>query len=188
MQFLKKPYSFVIDRPLFVTGLIIVLMIAQFFAAERYQLLSPVRFLDGMESADAPSLVAGIALGVASVASMVGGFAGVVVVFGLSANDERFRAVRLKAATSLRRNWMAVITIPLFAAFAALFAAAAASSAHFATAMWIVEGALLFAGHGALRLVALLHELVRVVHASDVKVDQEQNTMTADDIYGPADS
>ncbi len=113
---------------------------------------------------------------------MVGGFAGVVVVFGLSSDDERFRKVRLKAATSLQRNWTSVVTTPLVAAFGALVAATLARATWIDGAAWVFELCVLLAAHGAVRLVVVLFELVKVVHNSDLATQREADTADTDDV------
>jgi hypothetical protein len=144
---------------------------------------SPSRLFDAIQPATRFTAIADLAIGVAGVAAMVGGFAGVVVVFGLSSNDERFRKVRLKAATSLSRNWMSVLTTPLVAAFGSIIAAAVASAGRTDVAVWMLELFVVLAAHGAVRLVIVLFELVKVVHNSDASSQQKADTVDPDELF-----
>lgn len=165
---MKRAYSSVIDHPSMVTITLVALVVVYWLASWFWlPQIAPSRLMCSVARADLPGALSGLALGVAGVAAMVGGFAGVVVVFGLSSNDERFRQVRLKASTSLRRNWMSIVTTPLVAAFGSIVAATLATATLTDAALWVLIGCVLLAAHGAFRLVVLLFELVKVVHRSD---------------------
>lgn len=182
---MKTVRSYLLDRPNVVTMLLVALIAAQLAVSMLWlPAASPGRLFDAIEPATRSTSIADLAIGVAGVAAMVGGFAGVVVVFGLSSNDERFRQVRLKAATSLSRNWMSVLTTPLIAAFGAIIAAAAATSGHTDAAVWMLELFVVLAAHGAVRLVIVLFELVKVVHNSDASSQQMTDTVDPDELLG----
>jgi len=184
MKLLRRLVAYVVDHPSFVTVALAVAVITHFAVAKIWiPELSPSSIFRSVTPGDLASSVASLSIGVAGVAAMVGGFAGVVVVFGLSSNDERFRQVRIKASTSLRRNWMSIITTPLAAAFGAVGAATIASATWTGAALWALEVCILLALHGALRLVVLLYELVRVVHASDEALQEDQETLEDTDDF-----
>ncbi|MBX3095067.1 MAG: hypothetical protein KF680_11105 [Cryobacterium sp.] len=165
---MKKLRNALIDHPTAVAACLLGLALAHFLIAKFWlPQLNPANLFAAVAHEDLPSALSSLAIGVASVAAMVGGFAGVVVVFGLSSDDARFREVRLKAATSLRRNWMSIVATPLLAAFGAVIAATFATAGWTSATLWALELCVLFAAHGALRLVVLLNELVKVVHKAD---------------------
>ena len=176
---------YLVDHPSAVTVVLLLAVVTQAIIASFWvPEISLANWFSCLTPSDARGAVTNVALGTASVAAMVGGFAGVVVVFGLSSDDERFRTVRLKAATSLRRNWMSVVTTPLLAAFGALIAAALGASGRTATGLWVLEVCILLAAHGAIRLVVVLFELVKVVQASDESTQQAIDTADTDDFLG----
>lgn len=165
---LRKVRSTFTDQPGLVTSILLVLFFVQFWLAQSaIPELSPGYLLETSSITDPANAAMQVALGTATVAAMVGGFAGVVVVFGLSSDDERFREVRQKAASSLRRNWRSVVSTPLLAAFGSLVAASLAAFNQTTSSLWVLEACVLLAGHGAFRLVVVLFELVKVVHAAD---------------------
>lgn len=186
MIWVRQFLSFLLDHPSVVTCGLIGLVILQWLLSWTwFPWLSPLQWALDVPEANRPDAFASLATGVAGVAAMVGGFAGVVVVFGLSSNDERFRQVRLKASTSLRRNWTSIVTTPLFAAFGAMGAAALATGRHETSSLWVLEACVLLAAHGALRLVVLLAALVKVVHASDEQNESPpEETISTDTFYG----
>lgn len=173
-----------LDRPSTVTIVIAVVVAAQFAVSKLWlPFLSPSTFFAAVKPEQLPATIGSLALGVAAVAAMVGGFAGVVVVFGLSSEDERFRLVRINASTSLRSNWMSIVTTPLAAAFGAILAAGFATALWAGAAIWILEVCFLLAAHGAVRLVVLLNELVRVVHFADEAAQKAANTLKDDEFF-----
>lgn len=173
-----------LDRPAAVTGILVAFVAAHVLVSlVWFPGLSPANLFASVDAQDLPTAISSLSLGVAAVAAMVGGFAGVVVVFGLSSDDERFRLVRLNASTSLRRNWTSIVTTPLAAAFGAILAASVATAGVAAAAIWILEACLLLAAHGAVRLVVLLNELVRVVHYADEATQKAANTVDDDEFF-----
>lgn len=184
MRLFRRAGGYLLDHPSAVT-LIVAALVLSHFLASKYWLpqLSPAGLFAAVTPKDLPTAVAELAIGVAAVAAMVGGFAGVVVVFGLSSEDERFRKVRINASTSLRRNWMSIVTTPLAAAFGSIVAAAFATAWWTSASVWILEVCVLLAAHGAVRLVILLNELVRVVSYADEAAQQEENTVDEEDFF-----
>jgi len=184
MAMLRRARSYLVDHPSAVTLAIFILVLAHLIVATWISQVAPPALFVNVAAKALPAAVSSLAVGVASVAAMVGGFAGVVVVFGLSSDDERFRQVRLKASTSLRRNWMSVVTTPLFAAFGSMLAATLATAGFIPAALWLLELCTLLAAHGALRLVVLLSELVRVVHAADEAQKTQDDEIDTDEFLG----
>ncbi|HWL59754.1 MAG TPA: hypothetical protein VNQ48_02595 [Microbacteriaceae bacterium] len=181
---MRRIASFLLDHPSAVTLVLTLIVVAHFLVSLLWlPWLAPAQLFSAVPDDDRSNAVAQLAIGVAGVAAMVGGFAGVVVVFGLSSDDERFRKVRLKAATSLQRNWMSVVTTPLIAAFGAFMAAVAATAGAIGLSAWLLELCVLLAGHGAVRLVVVLFELVKVVHQSDLATQRAADTADTDEFF-----
>jgi hypothetical protein len=176
--------SALLDRPRSVTFTLLALAAAHTVMGLTFWPASSVsRLISQTPATDVAGHVSSLALGVAGVAAMVGGFAGVVVVFGLSSNDERFREVRLKASSSLRRNWTSIVTLPLVSAFGALIAAALAIGLMATGALIVLEFCVLLVAHGAVRLTVVLNQLIKVVHASDELEQGSQDVESTDDFY-----
>lgn len=184
MKYIRKVGGHLLDRPSTVTAILAAIVVVHFAISKLWvPELSPSILFATVDPKELPAAIASLSLGVAAVAAMVGGFAGVVVVFGLSSEDERFRLVRVNASTSLRSNWMSIVTTPLAAAFGAILAAAFATATRTGVAIWILEVCLLLAAHGAVRLVILLNELVRVVHIADEAAQKATNTIDDDEFF-----
>lgn len=181
---MRRVGSFLLDHPSMVTLMLAVVVVIQFLVSVIWlPWIAPARLFDAVSPVERSKAIAELAIGVAGVAAMVGGFAGVVVVFGLSSDDERFRKVRLKAATSLQRNWMSVVTTPLVAAFGAFVASVIATAGAIDASVWLLELCVLLAAHGAARLVVVLFELVKVVHESDVAAQHTAETVDTDEFF-----
>jgi hypothetical protein len=184
MHVVKRLLSTFVDHPTVVTTLLVGIVAVQFTVSALWlHDLDFSLFFSQLSANEQRSVLSQLALGLAGVAAMVGGFAGVVVVFGLSSEDARFREVRMKAATSLRRNWTSVVTTPLVAAFGALLAAAAAGAEAFGVCLWTIELCLLLAAHGAVRLVVILRELVKVVHRADEGATRHEQFVDEDEFF-----
>jgi len=184
VKHLRNAGGYLLDRPSTVTFLLGLIVAMHFFASWLwFPFISPASLFYAVPEQDFPNAVASLAIGLAAVAAMVGGFAGVVVVFGLSSADERFRLVRINASTSLRRNWMSIVTTPLAAAFGAIVAATLATASLTSPALWILEVCLLLAAHGAVRLIVLLNELVRVVHYADEAAQKAASMVDGNDFF-----
>ncbi|MGY1593089.1 hypothetical protein ACI79D_14005 [Geodermatophilus sp. SYSU D00708] len=106
-------------------------------------------------------------LGTAALAAMIGGFSGVVVIFGLSGEGSRFRRLRQSGGRRLAANWVSVVAVSFVAAFLALGAAATATARGAQPSVWLDLYAVLLCAHSATRLLWLLHALARVVNGED---------------------
>lgn len=117
-----------------------------------------------------------IYLGSASAAAIVAGFAGVVVVFGLTAGGSRFRQLRLEGSGSLTRNWTSA-SISGFAAAGLSLAAAVLSGIDLGViSPWLFEWSMLLLIHGTVRIMWLLRALMGVVYAEDAAADRASKT------------
>lgn len=116
-----------------------------------------------------------IYLGAASAASIVAGFAGVVVVFGLTASGDRFRQLRIQGSRSLARNWTSASVSGFTAAGISLGAAVLAGIGMEVVSPWLFEWSMLLLLHGTIRIIWLLRSLMKVVQAEDFSADRESS-------------
>ncbi|MGO3763515.1 hypothetical protein [Glutamicibacter arilaitensis] len=124
-----------------------------------------------------------IYLGAASASAIVAGFAGVVVVFGLTATGEKFRNLRLDAGQSLGSNWTSSSVSGFSAAGVALMAAIATATGQFFWAPWLLEWSLLLLLHGTIRIIWLLRILMGIVAAQDAADAKKSKTVTLGENY-----
>jgi len=171
---MKRIGGWLADYPSLVSGLILIAVAAHLALSQALPILNVAAALAGSEVPDPWGTLTSLALGVASVAAMVGGFAGVVVVFGLGSEHDRFRLLRRAGQRRLRANWVSVVLSSFAAAFGAVVAAVIVVAFSVEAGMWLLEACLLFAAHGAVRLTALLAGLAGLVDESDA--DKERAT------------
>lgn len=118
-----------------------------------------------------------IYLGAASAAAIVAGFAGVVVVFGLTATGEKFRTLRLDAGKSLGSNWTSSSVSGFSAAGIALGSSIATATGFFFWSPWMLELSLLLLLHGTIRVIWLLRLLMKIVAAQDAAEAKKGKTV-----------
>jgi hypothetical protein len=123
-----------------------------------------------------------LALGAAGVATMTAGFAGVVIIFGLSGGGPRFRKLRQAGGQRLLANWVSVVAVSFTAAFLAVAVGVAALADWRQEAVWGFLFVCLLAAHGAARLVWLLTALAQVVKRTDKDEQIEEDAVHIDDI------
>ncbi|PPH23316.1 hypothetical protein C5C99_01375 [Rathayibacter sp. AY1C4] len=161
---LRQIGVFLRDEPFKVDGGLVLLGVLHWAAT---QLWLPNVWL-GLASADPQSDVQALYIGVLAAAAVVAGFAGVVVIFGLSAQTPRFQTFRATAGATLGKAWMST-TLSGFEAVALCIAATVVSLAGAAwLGPWLFEISLLVLLHGTARLVWLLRQLIKIVVADDV--------------------
>lgn len=117
-----------------------------------------------------------IYLGMLGPAAIVAGFAGVVVVFGITASSDRFKQFRAKAGRSLRRTWVASSLSGFGAVALAIAAALLSVSGLMLEAAFAFEASLLLLLHGAARLVWILSQMIGIVRADDIVDTDKANT------------
>jgi len=106
-------------------------------------------------------------LGLASVAALTAGFAGVVVVFVLQSSSPRFRRFRYDAAGSVRSWSISVIGAPTAAALIGLAAALLAALSRTLVAAWVLELGLLVLLHGLVRMMFFFGAMITLVQYDD---------------------
>jgi hypothetical protein len=124
---------------------------------------------------------AALYLAVLGAAALLSGFAGVVVIFGLSGTTDRFRTFRVKAGPALARNWTSTSIAGFAGAGTALLAAILLYSPWASASPWLFELAVLLVAHSSTRLVWLLRGLIRLVQADDVSTARERNKKSPKD-------
>ncbi|MEI5674969.1 MULTISPECIES: hypothetical protein [unclassified Nocardioides] len=114
--------------------------------------------------------------------AIVAGFAGVVVVFGLSSDAPRFRKFRADAGDSLKRTWVS----SSLSGFVAGFAFVAATVVNFAgaepSAPFLFEFGLLVLVHGAARLLWILRALIGIKATDDLVAVAKDDEVPLDDM------
>jgi hypothetical protein len=134
-------------------------------------------------SHSSPEARSAFAVESAAVAGVVAGFAGVIVIFGLSTDTARFKLLRMKGAERLAANWTSIVSVSLLGAFGLVTAGALVMAGSNWVALWTVEGALLITAHGALRLVWLLRSLASVVAAQDDDANNTEDEVSHSDVF-----
>ncbi len=117
----------------------------------------------------------------ASAMAVIGGFAGVLLVFAMSSTPN-FARMRLRGGRSLESTWLSTVGSSLAAAGTSVAAAVIALGGSGAVAAWIFELSLLLALHAAIRLMWALSHLVRGVRQQDKADAATGNTMSYDDL------
>lgn len=162
---MKRLTGFLRGQPFWIDVAIVVLVGLHLYATWREWLPN---VWEALADAKDQGQVQAIYLSMLGPAAIVSGFAGVVVVFGITATSDRFKQFRAQAGRSLRRTW---VSSSLSGFEAVAFAVAAAllslSGLPFA-APFAFEASLLLLLHGALRLVWILAQMIGIVRADDV--------------------
>lgn len=158
------------DHPWIITAFAFLIVATHWFLVYREVLPSPWDAYE-VDSNQAVSIF----LGSASASAIVAGFAGVVVVFGLTAQGRKFRELRVNAGRSLGRNWTSSSVSGFVAAGLSLFAALLASLGDFTWSPWLFEWSLLLLIHGTARIIWLLRVLMSAVAQQDIKDAQTEN-------------
>lgn len=97
-----------------------------------------------------------LSVGLASGGAILAGFAGVIVIHGLSASSPRFRVYRLTAGKHLHANWASISSAGFISSGISMASALFAMTQFVWWSPWMLELAALLALHGVLRLLWLL--------------------------------
>lgn len=174
---MERLKGFLRGQPFWIDAGLVVL-VASHFTASHFEWIPNVwaALSDPLNQEAARSIY----LGMLGPAAIVAGFAGVVVVFGLTATSDRFRTFRANAGDSLRRTWVSS-SLSGFEAVALSVAAALFSVATFPLmAAYVFEASLLLLLHGSLRLVWILAQMIGIVRADDVVSTDKSKTYRLD--------
>lgn len=184
MKALRAIGGWFANYPLFVSALIVATVVVHFLLARLWPVLNVAAALANTEATDAQDTLTSLALGFAGVSAMVGGFAGVVVVFGLGSENDRFRLLRRTGSRRLRANWISVVLSSFTGAFGALIAAVIVIGFGAEPGMWVLEVCLLMTAHAAIRLTCLLSGLAGIVDAEDIDEDRKGNVVPTAELIG----
>lgn len=184
MKALKTIGSWFSNYPLFVSALIIAAVVVHFIVSLKWAFLNVAAALANTKASDPQDTLTSLALGVAGVSAMVGGFAGVIVIFGLGSENDRFRLLRRTGARRLRANWISVVLSSFTGAFGALVVAVMVVGFGAEPGMWVLEACLLVTAHAAIRLTCLLAGLAGIVDSQDKDDARQGNTVATADVIG----
>jgi hypothetical protein len=126
----------------------------------------------------------GLYLGLAGGSAMAASFAGVVIIFGLDRQSEKFLKFRQVAGRSLSSNWMSVIASSFSSAALSLAAAVIVALGHPDVAPWLFELSALLVVHAVLRMLWLLRTLMRVVKGEDDEKSRDQAKAPLSRLFG----
>lgn len=182
MKAIRTVGGWLTNYPLIVTGLICALVVAHFYAAQVWPWLNVPAALADTTAGDPQDTLMSLSIGVAGVSAMVGGFAGVVVVFGLGTENDRFRLLRRNGSRRLRANWVSVVLSSFTGAFGALISAVIVVAFGAQPGMWVLEACLFITAHAAIRLTALLAGLAGIVDSTDDDAERTKKTVKTKDV------
>lgn len=166
---MKKIIGLLKDRPSFATWLIIGVIVLQVVLVKKGVI---PYWLEGLcKSNEANDLY----LAMLGAAALQAGVAGVVVVFGLSAQPQAFRILRNAAGQSLVNNWMSISYSGFLSAGCALAATLINMLGDKWFSPWFFEASMLFCAHGVIRLLWLFKQLIGVVRDADSKEAQKES-------------
>jgi len=184
MKLIKRVLGVLVDYPTVANVLVLTLVGVHLLTTQWHPDWNiAVRLVEASTESKTLSDLTSLALGAATIAAMVGGFAGVVVIFGLGAENDRFRILRQKGGRRLRASWVSVVLVSFVAAFGSVSAAIVVVAFNAVVGMWIFEATLLLSAHAAVRLTWLLGRLARLVDASDKDAETQSKRVSAESMF-----
>jgi hypothetical protein len=159
------------DRPSLVNAVLGVLVAVYWAACHWLPDQNIARILDRTAT---NGEITTLHVGVVAFGVTTAGFAGVVVVFGLTADAERFRRLRREGGDRLRATWVSVVSLSFLSAFVAVGAAIAALADWVQPSVWAILVAVLLLAHASLRLLWMLTSLARVKQGDDQDSGNEE--------------
>lgn len=164
--------KFWLNMPLFADLSLIAIVFAQYLFSEQFEWLN----LPGLlaKSGNQSDLIS-LTVAFSTVTAMIAGFAGVVIVLGLSSENEKFRAFRVAAGNNLRRNWISIAQNTFSSSFVSIICLLLVILGHSVLSMWFLEIAFVVAFSSTLRLLYLLKALAILVSSEDSKREKEQS-------------
>lgn len=112
--------------------------------------------------------------------AIVAGFAGVVVVFGLTTDSPRFQDFRADAGDALKRTWISSSTSGFVAGLAFVAATLVDLTGHPRSAPYLFEVGLALIIHGAIRLLWILQALIGIKATDDLEAKAKRHQRTQD--------
>lgn len=178
MKAIRKIWNWLVNYPLFATISLFSVVAVHFVTSQRWGILNIALKLAKTSADDPEGILTSLALGVAGVSAMVGGFAGVVVIFGLGTENDRFRLLRTKGNQRLRANWISVVLSSFAGAFGAIAASVIVVGFNIQAGMWVLEVCALMAAHAAIRLTCLLAGLAKIVDGNDKEEEERRSSIS----------
>lgn len=133
-----------------------------------------------------PSPVSAVYLGLSAVAAISAGFAGVIIVFGLTSESIVFRNFRRRSGTRLSANWTSVIASAFIASALSLGAALVQLLDRPFVANVLFELGCLLLLHSAVRSVWVMRLLLQLVSVDDHNKTSAENTARHGDLFTTA--
>lgn len=152
--------KYVIDYPSITTGACLTLPTISYFAFQKFKWQLNFGEINH-------SLVGEMYLGLAAVAAISGGFAGVIIVFGLTPTSDLFRKFRLDAGDRMAANWVSVFTNSFLAAAIAIIATVLEVANFDTIARFVFAAGCLLLLHSCIRSIWILHQLLTLVRNDD---------------------
>lgn len=118
-----------------------------------------------------------VALALVTAGALLAGFAGVVVIFGLQNNSERFRKLRRKGGVELKQNWSSMSAAGFWTMGLAIISALGYMAGNTIVGGQFLELSLLVLAHGSIRLIWVLQQLIGVVSTDDELSDRRDRTV-----------
>ncbi|WP_139347694.1 hypothetical protein [Nocardia donostiensis] len=173
MPGLKKIWNFVGDWPGVVTGVIVVVAASHAIVARS---LGWPWILPPNAGKVESSVVVSVYLGVASVGAIYAGFAGVIIVFGLTPSSRLFRNFRIQAGARMVSNWISIISWAFLAAGGSLVASFLESIGFRFVASFLFEFGVMLLIHSSIRSVWIMRLLLELVRVDDSAARQVERT------------
>ncbi|QDM56387.1 RexB family abortive infection protein [Gordonia phage Sidious] len=180
---MRKILKILEARPYVVTVAIVVLGIAEFVTAQRDWFTSAVGNL--LRDASDGAGVA-VALGMSSVAAIVAGFVGVIVVFGLGSDNAIIISFRHRTGSVMRSNWISVIGSSFASAILGFVGAILLAASSYQLAGAVLCVGMLLLCHAIIRTLWLFGVLMTVIATGDAREDRRRRTRSTSDIFRPA--
>lgn len=156
--------NYLLNKPLFAVFLVSIVIAIQFAISREYPVLNLPRFLS--EKSDPADLIS-LTVALSTVSAIIAGFAGVVIVLGLSSENEKFRAFRLLAGNNLESNWTSIARNSFLSSFLGIGCLIFVLIGNEEFSMWVLEFAFLLALDATLRILYLLRTLAKLVSSQD---------------------
>ncbi|WP_280300844.1 hypothetical protein [Nocardia neocaledoniensis] len=170
---MKTLQRIISEWPGAVTTAISVLVLAQATIAH---FLDWPWFLPARGEKVETSVVTSVYLGVASVGAIYAGFAGVIIVFGLTPSSNLFRTFRIQAGDRMVSNWISIVSSAFVAAGTSLAAAFLEANGQRFLASFLFELGVLLLLHSSLRSIWVMRILLILVRADDTSAQQRDRT------------
>ncbi|MFH5824734.1 hypothetical protein [Georgenia sp. AZ-5] len=176
----RRILGVLVDRPSVVTIAMFAAVVAHALMSIRYPSLNfwSSALPDGVPADGEPARSVYLALSGAAATSA--GFAGVVIVFGLTTSSQSFRKFRTAGGAELRASWLSVIASSFAATIASLAAAVTAMSI---VGPWLFELGVLLWLHGISRMLFLLRGLMGLVKRDDADASRADRVVSSADLF-----